>query len=688
VETLRHAGHAVTLLVEAAALGPPARRNGHKSTKSLGFETFDPPGLAARLRALRPDAVVVEQWALLPQLGELDGVPVAVDLHGSLLLENVYRRGGVELTFDAGTKLQALRRADLFLVPAAAQIHHFASWLTLAGFDPRALPLRRMPLALPAPAPKGGKRPTGLRLVYAGARWPWIDSREALRAAADVVASLPARTAASLDVFTFDPPRHGLDFDDGLGTWAETDGFLATSPPERVRLHRDVAHAEYVQFLDSSATLALDVWRPNPERMLAATTRSIEFLARGVPVVTVAGAAWAEELLAAGAGFVVPPDDSASLAALLRELAAHPERVAAASSAARRLASETHAMDRAGADLLDWVKEPAQPPRAARSLVDSFLAERQAHLDETLRSQKAAHEAEHAALVEAHRREREEERARHGAEVDALSARHRAGVEAIRGDHTSQLESIVAAQRAESSRRDAEVARQTEQHKKEIAAHDRAHREAQARMTADWERRLSEAVDRLDTERRGLAEQQQQWKGERGRWDALGAEWEGERARWHAREADSEREREEWRSRLREQAEQAEGERGRWQALAGEWEGARGRWNSERARLEESLREQRARGQQEQARSEVERRSLETRLRLSEEARRDPLGLRRAAQGLRRRVTGGAEPAPSEGGSPAAGGASGGDGGDDGRLRPTLRLARLWALHALDRDRG
>jgi hypothetical protein len=190
--TVRAGGHAVRVLVERAALP--------RAEDATGFELVD--DLHAALRTLRPDIVVAEQWALASRVP--DGLPLVLDLHGSLLLENVYRRGAIELVDDAGAKLDALRRAALLLAPAPAQLHHFAAWATLAGFDPRALPLALLPLApSTAPAAPRSEAAPALSVVYGGARWPWIDSLPALTAAADTIAKLPG---ARLDVATFDPP--------------------------------------------------------------------------------------------------------------------------------------------------------------------------------------------------------------------------------------------------------------------------------------------------------------------------------------------------------------------------------------------------------------------------------------------------------------------------------------------------
>ena len=412
-QTLRGGGHSVRLFIQQEALSDAA-------PDALREHAFSSDSLARQVASFRPSVIVVEQWALVPLLADLDK-PLVIDLHGSLLLENVYRRGDIDLVLDAGSKIQALARADLLLVPAQVQVHHFAAWATLAGFDPRELPIAVMPLAMAtAPKRRRAKKPT-LRVVYGGARWPWIDSASALRTAADVVASL---TDARLDIATFEPPRHGLEFEEDLGTWPAILDELSGREDEGIVLHERQSHSDWQRLIQHDATLALDLWEPNPERMLAATTRSVEFLWAGLGIITVRGAAWSDPLIRTGAGWTLAPGDDDGLKSLLKELAADPGQLARASKAATALIEDQHQLLAAGAALLNFCAKPSQPARSAHTLTDALSAIREEQLAEDLRSLRAAHDSEHNALVAAHRGEQNEDRARHKSEIDALSQQH------------------------------------------------------------------------------------------------------------------------------------------------------------------------------------------------------------------------------------------------------------------------
>jgi len=703
IDTLREAGHAVVVFVEDAALGEPID----------GIRGFAPADLESQLRSARCSVVVVEQWALVAHLGDLDK-PLVVDLHGSLLLENVYRRGDVELTLDAGAKLAALGRADLLLAPAAAQLHHFASWATLAGFDPRELPLAALPLAGVPEPPRADDAP-GLRLVYGGARWPWIDSLAALTAVAH---ALPDLDGATLTVCTYEPPRHGLPLDEDLGTWPEADAALADRPA--VTTHAGLPHEVWTEQLDA-ATVALDLWEPNAERLLAATTRTIEFLSRGLPVITVEGAAWAESLVSAGAGWTVPPGDDEALAALLSDLHAHPARVAAASAAATRLVAERHNLATAGEALLAFCDKPGRPPRTA-SLVDSLGALKQAHLDEDLASAKAAHAAEHAALVarhaaevdglrDQHRQEqrdvvneatasREASEQRHRDEMSEATARHRAEVDRLTADHAARQLAAETEQRRRASELEAQTRTrqdaQDQSHRDAATATLGAHRAEVEELVEQWTERLrgaevahrkelTDAAAQGDERQRALvAESEERLRGVVAEWQerqaALVAEWQERQAalvaEWQERQ---EQLNADWEVRHRQ--------------LNVEWEERHRQlnveWEERHAKaLADQLADHTAQVQELNERNEVQKdRGRSDRNQAREARMRLEVELRAEIARLHVELEAATAPPPEPDPPPPEPLRRGLGIPLPGRLGPAARLARLWAEHALDRPR-
>jgi len=681
LDTLATGKHSVIPVIEAAALpskGVP---------KAWRRFTDDLPAV---LRAIKPDVIVLEQWALASRLGDpahggAPDVPLVIDLHGSLMLENVYRRGSMDLTLDAKTKLEALRRADLLLTPAPDQLHHFASWASLAGFDARELPLELMPLATSSvAAARTGKKPA-LRMVYGGARWPWIDSLAWLEVAAD--AAEKAKGAA-LDVFTYEPPRHGLPFEEDLGSWPDVDTALGGRSKGGVRLHGRTEHAAFLEVLRTDATVALDLWEPNPERMLASTTRTVEFLAAGLPVITVQGACWAEELVQSGAGWTVAPGDRASLSVLLAKLAAEPGLIAAASKAALALARQRADLAVSGAALLAFVNKPSRPPRAPRSLVEAIVHVRQTHLDETLRSLQAAHETEHAALVAAHKADTAQLADQHRAEVQQLRAQHQAEVLSLRaaGDahvgslterHDAQVEELRKTQQAMLDRADAQHREAAAQQQAQMQAATDAHRDEVARLTAERSAEMAKATQRHEAALTSLRAQAQTEASDlRAELDGVRAEAaeaaEAARTRLNDSIADKQGELDGARDALAARDQELRAMTESRDELQGRWKADRAQDKEARTRLEVEMRAQMTAREEElrvEADARVEALRAELTGQLDAMAARKVVRLADSVQGVL-----GGERQPR-----------GGDG--PGRVLPAMRLAKLWAEHALDRER-
>lgn len=686
VETVRAAGHVPSLLVERGA-------------DPKGFELADLP---ERLAKLRPSAVIVEQWALAAGLGDFDK-PVAIDLHGSLLLENVYRRGEVDLALDAGAKLRALARADLLLVPSVAQLSWFASWATLAGLDPRELPLRLLPLALPGTPTKRTAKKPALRLVYGGARWPWIDSRDALLAAADAVAAIPG---ATLDVFAYDPPRHGLDFDDELGTWGEVDEALAGREADGVTLRPGTSHAKFTAFLREEATVALDLWRPNPERLLAATTRTVESLHAGLPVITVREASWAPALLAAGAGWTT---DSGGLRALLKSLAKGGS-LAKASAAATTLATTHHTIEPAGVALVAWLESPSRAVRAI-PLLDRLVELERQHNALAV----AALEADHRALIDkqvaAQQVEIEDLKRQAAADMEAQSAGHRAMVHQITEGHRDETAKILTDSQRQTRERvehwqgeldrlratgEAEVQGQAQRHAAELRAALQ-----EQRVERDAERTTLRAERDEERGRQG-AEHERERERQKGEIEALQARHDLEReqqaADLQAREAQK---REEIAALVAEQATreaalvvdhrgqmaEARAEReAEVQQIVGHWQAELARADAQRTAEMEAADEQ-SRGEIAGAVADWEAKldAAHERLRSSKAKHAEEIARVKVEAGAARAE---AEAARVEAAAPEYGRTRARLRGPNlpGRSGQALRLARLWVEHALDRD--
>jgi hypothetical protein len=117
----------------------------------------------------------------------------------------------------------------------------------------------------------------------------------------------------------------------------------------------------------ASAHVAVDVMQRNSERELAFTTRTVEYLWCGVPVLYHDYAELSDYIREYEAGWLVNPEDADAVRHTLRHIFDHPEEVAARSRNAQRLVRERLTWDNTITPLDSFVRLPRMrwhPPRA------------------------------------------------------------------------------------------------------------------------------------------------------------------------------------------------------------------------------------------------------------------------------------------------------------------------------------
>ena len=360
-EGLKAAGHQVILSVpvdRAEAAGEPAA--------ALREHAHDPRAMGPLIADARPDVLLFEQWGTATYLPDTD-IPTVIDLHGALSLENAFRSGG-DIASDALTKIETLARADLLICAGVYQRNYFLGWWVLAGADPRTARVEVIPVCLAPETPRRSKR-KGARFVMSGIAWPWIDPFPGLEILARKVGE---HRDASLDLYLGRPQvtLTGGEEKDEQARYAEI--VERVSGIDRVTIHepidRDALLAEY-----RSCACAFDLCRRNPERELAFTTRTVEYLWSGVPVIYGDYGELAASIERYQAGFVVDPEDGKAIRAVVDRIFQEPTILDERSRNAQRLARERLTWDRAVLPLARFVETPVR--RAAkRSLVAGFKA--------------------------------------------------------------------------------------------------------------------------------------------------------------------------------------------------------------------------------------------------------------------------------------------------------------------------
>ena len=314
----------------------------------------------------QPDVILVSGWANVGQLtdgGRLP-VPFVVDQHGPHILEREVQQYG-ELNSNVEEKVDALRRADFFTCAGERQLAYFRVWLQLAGWSTRDRELRAaaIPMSLSPELPKRVPRlePT---FVFGGVFLPWQDPSRSLRV---VVSELERRDLGRLEVFggrhPWLPVPTGI-FDDLVRDLEKS---------RRVIVKEIVAHDLLVEAY-SRAHVAVDLMRRNAERELAFTTRTVEYLWCGLPVIYNDYAELASYIDEYEAGWTLDPDDEDALRAVVDRILADPREVSEKSRNAQRLVSERLTWDLTIAPLDAFLRTPT--PRVSPKETAAVAASR------------------------------------------------------------------------------------------------------------------------------------------------------------------------------------------------------------------------------------------------------------------------------------------------------------------------
>jgi glycosyltransferase involved in cell wall biosynthesis len=358
-EGLKAHGHEVRYSLPREAVA-----EGQELPADLAELLHEPETINETIVQVMPDVVIVEQWGLATYIDDLN-IPLAIDLHGPLSLENAFKDGG-DFLADAHTKIDALAKADLLICPGEFQKQYFLTWFLLAGASPHDAPIVLSPVALGKQLPER-REPEVLQFVFGGVTWPWIDPFPGLETLAKRVAE---HESARLDLYVGAPQidyQHRLyainknifrDYGDRLGDL------------DRVSLHGFVPRDELLKVY-TGASVAFDLYQPNAERQLAFTTRTVEYLWCGLPVIYGDYGELAAPIRQYDAGWVVDPRDEAALATALDEVFGDPELVKRKSENARRLAAELFTWDKANAALARFVENPKKREKKT-SLLSGF----------------------------------------------------------------------------------------------------------------------------------------------------------------------------------------------------------------------------------------------------------------------------------------------------------------------------
>ncbi|MBN1866904.1 glycosyltransferase family 4 protein [Candidatus Sumerlaeota bacterium] len=309
---------------------------------------FDRENLTAHVLGRKPDVVVMQHWGLMNRLGAEVRRPLAIDLHGPHLLERAFW-GSASPERDLEQKIAALARADFLTCAGEFQRRYFLSFALQAGFDVRdpAL-LAPIPFSVSPETPPAGEHAPST-FFYGGILLPWQDPSVGIET---LLETLESRSEGRL---VFVAGRHPAGDVSG-GRFDPIVRRLEGS--ERVSVRSSMTHDEFESTLRGCG-VALDLMARNAERELAFTSRTVVYLAQGLPAIYNDYSELSQWIARYEAGWRLDPLDRDGLRAVLAGILDDPGEVRRRGENALRLVRERLTWDRTIDPLAAWCANPA-----------------------------------------------------------------------------------------------------------------------------------------------------------------------------------------------------------------------------------------------------------------------------------------------------------------------------------------
>ncbi len=359
-------------------------RFGNLITQQMWDNAWDDRSIHQLLGRIKPDLIIVCGWGGPMRTFVYDALPdapILLDQHGPHLLERAFQHHRTQAS-NQREKVAALARADFFSCAGRLQLEYFKPFLAQADWTPGDIENRSvvLPLALSPEVPVHDPQPP-LTFVFGGVFLPWQDPSVGLTTLTDV---LEQRHDGRLDIFG---SRH-LSIDVPTGIFDKLLGDLLKHP--RVRL-RGMVPNQQLRDCYRQSHVAIDLMARNRERELAVTTRTVEYLWCGLPVIYNDFSELSSHIAEYEAGWIVDPSDKQAIAKIVHGILDDPTDVARRSANAQRLARDRFAWDVAVQPLQKFEAMPARPGKApAASRLERINDLFQAARDELLGSKSVA----------------------------------------------------------------------------------------------------------------------------------------------------------------------------------------------------------------------------------------------------------------------------------------------------------
>lgn len=299
----------------------------------------------------RPDAILFSSSWIADRLHRDHDCVFIYDLHGPQLLEQQYKLE-LDTIANAQVKIEKLAKADFVLCAGTRQSYYFLPFLLMAGFDVASLErFAVVSIACPDTLPEHADT-QGIEIVAGGGFFPWQDPSIGFRALGGLLRAGSYERAR----FRIFGRSHGITGGDDERFQALVRELEGTPG---VSFHDFVSRDSLLEAY-RSASFAFDLHAHNRERELAFTTRTVEYLWSGLPVLTNNYGELPELIADYGAGWTVDPHNAGAITDTLKDIFENPEQIAHKRCRAQCLVREQLTFSRVIGPLERFLERPSR----------------------------------------------------------------------------------------------------------------------------------------------------------------------------------------------------------------------------------------------------------------------------------------------------------------------------------------
>jgi len=296
--------------VRTGNLADGLRKNGHTVFFSFPKDNYEklktkPPSSLTQylhnyyydeiIKEINPEIIIFSPWTLMLSLKNdaiINNYFIGADLPGPLVIENSFQNNEDDFIF-ASKKIVSLNKADFFLCSNERQKYYIMPWLLLSGHSLTENNIIITPISSDLNDKVPNCYPSVPEYIFGGVLWPWQNYGENLKNIAEFLAKNRGILKTFCGSFIYEKKNEKLSCLDKY---------------ETVKQFELINHEDLItQYKSSSA--AIELYCMNNERILANTTRTLEYFANGLPVIYSKNMFFSDIIQEYNAGWVIDPEN-------------------------------------------------------------------------------------------------------------------------------------------------------------------------------------------------------------------------------------------------------------------------------------------------------------------------------------------------------------------------------------------